>query len=107
MACYSVAGISVLHTPSSSPTLPEAKYDGIHEESRVLPAGYKKTPQNRAFDVATIWDRDVPLKTREGVTLRADVFRPESATAQIPALVAWSPYGKSGTGNVFTPLPFL
>ncbi|KIW10703.1 hypothetical protein PV08_11667 [Exophiala spinifera] len=100
MANYSVADIAVLHTPSCAPTLPQANYDGIYEEAIVLPSGHRRTPQNRAFDVATIWERDVAFKTREGLILRADVFRPEFTTAQIPALVAWSPYGKSGTGSL-------
>lgn len=88
MASYSVADISVIHAPSCTPELPQANYDGIHEESRLLPAGYRKTPQNRTFDVATMWERDVPLKTREGVTLRADAFRPKSTPPRVPALIA-------------------
>lgn len=98
MYTYVVEGIPVLHTASSSPSEPHAKYHGIQEQRTILQAGFKKTPQNRAFEVDTIWEQDVPLQTREGVTLRADVFRPV-VNVPIPALVAWSPYGKSGTGS--------
>jgi putative CocE/NonD family hydrolase len=45
----------------------------------------------------TIWDQEVPLKMRDGVTIRADVFRP-TGKERVPAIVAWSPYGNSGRG---------
>ena len=40
-----------------------------------------------------IVERDVPLKMRDGVTLRADVFRPD-APGKFPGLLALSAYGK-------------
>jgi hypothetical protein len=40
-------------------------------------------------------DRDVPMKTRDGVTLRADVYRPETA-GRFPVLLSRLPYDKSG-----------
>jgi putative CocE/NonD family hydrolase len=36
---------------------------------------------------------------RDGVTIYADVFRPAAASHPIPAIVAWSPYGKGNGGN--------
>lgn len=38
-------------------------------------------------------DRDVALKLRDGTTIYTDVYRPDGAT-NLPAIVAWSPYGK-------------
>ncbi|KAH7408955.1 Alpha/Beta hydrolase protein [Cadophora sp. MPI-SDFR-AT-0126] len=36
---------------------------------------------------------------RDGTKIRADIFRPASReNKQLPTLVAWSPYGKTGTG---------
>ncbi|KAL3473184.1 Alpha/Beta hydrolase protein [Aspergillus californicus] len=67
--------------------------------SFVLPKGFRTTEGARAFQAATIWERDVKIPTRDGTILRADIFRPvESDTAKIPVILAWSPYGKSGTG---------
>jgi len=40
-----------------------------------------------------IIERDVPMKMRDGVTLRADVFRPD-ADGKFPGLLALSAYGK-------------
>lgn len=38
-------------------------------------------------------DRDVAVTLRDGVTIYTDVYRPQNAEA-VPAIVAWSPYGK-------------
>jgi putative CocE/NonD family hydrolase len=39
-------------------------------------------------------DRDVPMQTRDGVTLRADVYRPEGA-GRFPVLLSRLPYDKA------------
>ena len=38
-------------------------------------------------------DRDVPVTMRDGVTIYTDIYRPAGAI-DVPAIVAWSPYGK-------------
>ena len=38
-------------------------------------------------------DQDVPVKLRDGTVIYTDVYRPVDAT-NLPAIVAWSPYGK-------------
>jgi putative CocE/NonD family hydrolase len=40
-------------------------------------------------------DRDVPMKTRDGLTLRADVYRPDGP-GRFPVLLARLPYDKTG-----------
>lgn len=39
-------------------------------------------------------ERDVAVKLRDGTTIYTDIYRPEGAK-NVPAIVAWSPYGKS------------
>jgi predicted acyl esterase len=47
-----------------------------------------------------IIERDVAVELRDGVTVYADLYRPEAATEPVPALVAWGPYGKhTGTSR--------
>ena len=46
-----------------------------------------------------IVERDVEMTTRDGVTLRADVYRPAEA-GPLPVLLQRTPYGKAG-GGVF------
>jgi len=43
-------------------------------------------------------ERDVPAKMRDGVTLRADVYRPD-ADGKFPVLLKRTPYNKSGSGH--------
>ena len=45
-------------------------------------------------------DRDVPMKTRDGITLRADIYRPDDKDKH-PAILTRSPYNKllSGTSD--------
>ena len=40
-------------------------------------------------------ERDLPIPTADGTLLRADVYRPQQADEQWPALVAVTPYGKN------------
>lgn len=42
-------------------------------------------------------ERDVAVAMRDGVQIRIDIFRPEGGGA-VPAIMAWSPYGKHQTG---------
>ncbi|MFZ0449428.1 MAG: CocE/NonD family hydrolase [Desulfatiglandaceae bacterium] len=39
------------------------------------------------------YERDVALRLRDGITIYTDIYRPDGAT-DVPAIVAWSPYGK-------------
>ncbi|OCT50235.1 hypothetical protein CLCR_06772 [Cladophialophora carrionii] len=96
---YFVAGIEVLEKPITPVDDAQAKYNGLRPSTTVLAKGYQKSPDFRPFEVDTIWERDIEVPTRDGKILRADVFRPAGMTDQkIPAMMAFSPYGKSGTG---------
>lgn len=61
--------------------------------SRTLPAAYQ------AFDVPPlqvdiVFERDVAVRMRDGVTIYTNGLRPAGA-GNVPVIVAWSPYGKS------------
>ncbi|MFM9967861.1 MAG: CocE/NonD family hydrolase [Burkholderiales bacterium] len=67
--------------------LDQGKYPGFRPESRVE-------------DGIRI-DRDVAVAMRDGVKIYADIYRPALADPKarvLPAIVAWSPYGKHQTG---------
>ena len=82
-----------------TPKIPESndRYDGGDAFTEVLPVGYKRFPDTRAFGVATVYEKDVKIPMRDGTVLKGDIFRPEG-TQRVPAIVPWSPYGKSGRG---------
>jgi hypothetical protein len=54
-----------------------------HEESRP------------ATEETMLIDKDVPMRTRDGVTLRADIYRPDAA-GRFPVLLSRLPYDKNG-----------
>lgn len=72
----------------------------VDEPSTVdLPAGHVKQPGHRPLPTAVRFDHNHAFPMRDGVKLRADVFRPVDPDAvPVPAIVAWGPYGKTGTG---------
>ena len=75
-------------------------YDGPEAGTERIKAGWRKTPAHAAFQTDTIWEKDVPIAMRDGTKIRTDIFRPaDSDVSKVPALIAWSPYGKSGRGQ--------
>lgn len=76
-----------------------ARYDGDHASVQVLPIGFKRRPECRAFNVRTVYEKDVKIPMRDGIILRGDIFRPEGPEL-LPAILPWSPYGKSGRGKL-------
>jgi putative CocE/NonD family hydrolase len=53
-------------------------------------------PAREEYTVAV--EKNVPMRTRDGVTLYADVFRPD-APGRFPVLLSRTPYGKDGAAN--------
>ncbi|KAF6823410.1 x-pro dipeptidyl-peptidase c-terminal non-catalytic domain-containing protein [Colletotrichum plurivorum] len=92
MAPFIVNSVEVIQTPMARPPWePKAP-------SRVeLPAGHRKTSENRPLPCDIIFESDQIVTLRDGARIRVDVFRPKTED-KVPALLMWSPYGKSGTG---------
>lgn len=71
---------------------------------QMLPEGWKRDDDHLALREALIWEKHVPITQRHGVVPRADVFRPESRNdTPLPAILAWSSCGKTGSGMVRRP----
>jgi predicted acyl esterase len=58
-------------------------------EERIVTLAEQSRPQFRV-----LVEKDVPSKTRDGLTLRADVYRPDSA-GRFPVLLSRLPYDKN------------
>ena len=61
--------------------------------TRILEAGFQIAPQFLPLPVDIVFEKDVAITLRDGVTIYVDVFRPVG-TKKVPVIVAWSPYGK-------------
>lgn len=62
--------------------------------TRTLPAGFQVGPAWKPTPVDIVFEKDVAVTLRDGVTIYVDVLRP-AHTEKVPVIVAWSPYGKS------------
>lgn len=91
-----------------SKTDPAAFYPGLESETVTLSAGSTFGPTGdegpmgarwhggtRRLPADVLFERDVPVALRDGTTIYVDVYRPPGAT-DVPAIIAWSPYGKQG-----------
>jgi predicted acyl esterase len=82
---------------------PAEKYFGFQPGTTLLPAGHIRFVEqgSRPLPYDLTWHRDVAVKVRTGHTLWTDIFLPGDfkPTEPIPALVNWSPYGKTGNGT--------
>lgn len=67
--------------------------------TRTLEAGFRLAPQFRPLPVDVVFEKDVAVTLRDGVTIHVDVFRPVG-TDPVPVIVAWSPYGKGQGSSV-------
>lgn len=96
---YEVAGIQVSQCNLSSlETNSNVFHAGLNPSQTVLNAGHQREEGKLAFKLATIFDRDVQIIVRDGTALYADIFRPHNVLEQVPAIINWSPYGKTGQG---------
>jgi uncharacterized protein len=90
----------VLFQPTRALTEPANQFSfqtylGFSPETKTLAKGTVLFPGTMALPLDIIWDRDVAIKLRDGVTIYVDVFRPAGTAAALPAIMAWAPYGKS------------
>lgn len=83
-------------TPSKNPMWVDG---GFQPGTTVLKKGHVKDEGQRPFPSDVLFERDTAIKLRDGVKLYADIFRPvESGQDPVPAILPWSPYGKTGSG---------
>ena len=61
--------------------------------TRTFPAGTQIAPPFRPVPVDIVFEKDIAVTLRDGVTIHVDVLRP-AGTEKVPVIVAWSPYGK-------------
>lgn len=81
------------------PPVRDAHRDSLKPESRILERAHKKSERHRNFREDSIWDRNVAVLLRDDTVIPADMLRQANSESKVLALVAWSPYGKSGSGK--------
>jgi uncharacterized protein len=83
-----------LYVPSSPlPPFRTGLVTAFEPGTRTLEAGFQIAPQFLPLPVDIVFEKDVSITLRDGVTIYVDVFRP-AGTEKVPTIVAYSPYGK-------------
>jgi len=92
---FQVANLAV-----KPPKVGENGYQGFNPRKETLKMGYQSRDGARALSEDMIVEHDVAVKVRDGCTLYCDIYRPvgSDSGAKVPAIVAWSPFGKKHTG---------
>lgn len=74
-------------------------YPGFKQEAKVLSKGTVLKEGALALPCDILWERDVALKLRDGVTIYTDIYRPANAKYKSPAIISAGPFGKNGGVN--------
>lgn len=78
---------------------PLYKYGGFHPgRITTLPKGHVKESGYQAFPLDVIFEQDKAVSMRDGIKIYTDIYRPKTES-KVPAILAWSPYGKGGADN--------
>ncbi len=83
---------------------PTTRYPGFNPSATILAKGTVVTPGTLPLPCDILFERDVAVPLRDGAIIYTDIFRPVNATA-LPAIVAWSPYGKEGGESLLDDVP--
>ncbi|VUC23932.1 unnamed protein product [Clonostachys rosea] len=95
MSAFNVDSAKILLRDVVTPQHPLAT------QTLILPKGHQKRQECRPLPSSIVLERDQALALRDGTKIFADIYRPETdENTQVPAIVMWSPYGKSSTGLI-------
>ncbi|KAK2775050.1 hydrolase CocE/NonD family protein [Colletotrichum kahawae] len=91
----------------------KARFPGFRQQKRNFKAGQQVEPGALPLSEDLVMHESVPMQLDDGTTLHSDIFLPasfqdlESTCADpVPALVAWSPYGKQKGTTLLDDFPF-
>ncbi|KAK1851882.1 hydrolase CocE/NonD family protein [Colletotrichum chrysophilum] len=76
-----------------------SRYPGFKQENLTLKAGTIRRDGALTLPCDILFERDVPVTLRDGITVYTDIFRPATTNATVPSIIAWSPYGKEIGGQ--------
>lgn len=70
------------------------RFPRLGYEQRLLSQGDVVAKGFRPLACDLIYEKDVSIGMRDGITLYGDVFRPTDSDKKYPVVLAWTPYGK-------------
>jgi len=88
----------VPHRRAQPNEAPRARYPGFKPSTTLLKKGTIRREGALKLPCDIIFERDVAVKLRDGITMYTDVFRPVGNDT-VPGIIAWGPYGKEIGGQ--------
>ena len=73
---------------------PIEEFEKLSDEEKKLHKPYPFCQRTYEVMPGVICEQDVAVEMRDGVKLYADIFRPADDSVKVPAILAWSNYGK-------------
>ena len=95
----SIGDIEILFKDDGPKATDHPLYPGFKQGSTILKQGSLMKKGALALPCDIIWERDIPLKLRDGITIYTDVYRPLNAKYLCPAIISSSGFGKNGGLN--------
>ncbi|WWC64332.1 uncharacterized protein I303_106942 [Kwoniella dejecticola CBS 10117] len=90
----------IAHRPIRKPEVGRQGYQGFNPRTEYLKKGDRPYGA-RAVDCDITAEHDVEVMVRDGCRLYVDIFRPTNASGPVPAILAYSPFGKKFSGLCF------
>ncbi|KAL1900677.1 hypothetical protein Sste5346_002402 [Sporothrix stenoceras] len=94
-----IDGIEVLFHDDGAKSTGHALYPGFKQESKILTKGSVLREGALALPCDILWERDVPIKLRDGTTIYSDVYRSPHTRLSVPAIISSGGFGKNGGVN--------
>ncbi|KAJ5302554.1 hypothetical protein N7476_009353 [Penicillium atrosanguineum] len=99
-----------------SPDNPKSRFPGFYQRVTVFKKGQQVKPGARPLPIDIVMHESVPMILSDGIKIYCDIFLPVSLPRdlrqqvderdRVPALVAWSPYGKQMGTTLLDDFPF-
>ncbi|PYH93551.1 alpha/beta-hydrolase [Aspergillus ellipticus CBS 707.79] len=83
--------------PIDKPSVGRNNYQPFGFREEVLPKGWSQDG-SRPLPCDIHASHDVAIQVRDGCTLYCDIYRPSETSRPVPAILAWSPFGKKFNG---------
>jgi uncharacterized protein len=77
---------------------PRARYPGFKPSTMILKKGSIRRGGVKPLPVDMVFERDVAVKLRDGLTMYMDIFRPVG-NETVPGIIGWGAYGKEYGGQ--------
>ena len=96
--------IKIIFRQSTPLSDSKCRYPGFKPGTTTLPKGSVHRKGALPLPCDIVFERDVALPMRDGAVIYINIFRPIGAE-KVPAIIAWSPYGKEGGFQTLDQLP--